>query len=159
MKYRKLKSYKFGVVEDYHLHLKRFSFLSMQPLRTSIKHPFFELHSNAADGSNSSELIIKKGYAWDGSSIPYNWLLGIFYDVDKYCKVPSMVHDMAYQAGWLGLLPLEHRDYFDRLYRDMMIARGMSKSQANRRYWAVSNYSEKYFVPKKDERDIVYEVE
>ena len=146
MKYRKLKGYKFGLVETINFKLVGYS-------GPTVEHSFFAIKQ--FDGGWF--MVAKKGYAWDGSSIPYKWLLGIFYDVDKYCKVPSLVHDIAYQAGWLGLLPLEHRNYFDRLYRDMMIARGMSKSQANRRYWAVSKYSEKYFKPKKDERDIVYE--
>lgn len=147
MKYRELESYKFGLVEDKVIELIGYT-------GPTFKHDFFEI----CYAGNHCYMIGRKGYAWDGSSIPFKWLLGVFYEVEKYCKVPSLAHDIAYQAGRLGLLPLKYRDYFDKLYYKMMIQRGMPEGQARRRLWAVSKYSEKYFVPQKDKRDKIYEV-
>ena len=107
---------------------------------------------------NGYFLYGRAGYAWDGSSIPFKWLLGVFYEVEKYCKVPSLFHDIACQAMRAGKIDLKYKDYFDRLYRDMMIDRGMGKGQAGRRYWAVKNFGLEHCRPQPEKRGKIIEV-
>ena len=81
------------------------------------------------------ELIIKKGYAWDGSTVVMD---------TKACMRASLVHDSLYQLMREGLLHISHRDYADRRYRDMCIEDGMWKWHANLRYWGLKHFAGKY---------------
>lgn len=69
--------------------------------------------------------VIKKGYAWDGSSIPFKRFLGKItfgkYDPDRYCKEASLVHDAFYQLMRLNFLDRKYKDTIDRLYEKMCI--------------------------------------
>lgn len=62
------------------------------------------------------------GYLWDGSSGP---------TVDgKADPVPSLVHDLLYEALRSGRLPKRLRGWADALYRELLIKRGMGKPRA-----------------------------
>ena len=98
------------------------------------------------------QIWIGKGYAWDGSSIPFKKFLRKItfgkYDPDKYCKEASLVHDAFYQLMRLNLLSRDHKDTIDRLYEKMCISGGMSKRQAARRYWFVKKFGARTLKPR-----------
>jgi len=106
-----------------------------------------------------SVINIKKGYAWDGSSIPLKRIAKFisfgFWDLDKYCKVASLHHDALYQLMRLGLLPKIYKDYVDSLYRFECISGGMSMKEAAIRFWALQKFSN---VDKKEKPNIIIEV-
>ena len=106
-------------------------------------------------------LLVKAGYAWDGSSIPHKKLFRFislgFYDPDKYCKIASLIHDALCQAMREGLLPAEFKLAADVLYCEMCLEGGMSQEQANRRYWALRKYGDVGIKPEKNPRNKIYE--
>lgn len=109
MKYQKISKYKYRLAEG-------------ELRQTAIKGPYIStpfIHLWSA-----GSMWISKGYAWNGS----NW------SFDKHSKTASLFHDAAYQLMRMGLLGKEHRKYFDRLYRDMCIEKGLWKIHANLRY-------------------------
>lgn len=92
------------------------------------------------------KLSIDKGYAWDGSSIPFKkWLP---WDSDKYCKKASLVHDAFYQLMRLNLLDRKHKDAIDRMYESLCMWGGMPPRQAARRYWAVKHFGARTLKPR-----------
>ena len=118
MKYRVLRNYKYCLVEDEQRHVE-----------------IFENAHNDYISLNHGSLIIKVGFAWDGSSVPLKRFIPQWvYDFDKYCKIASLVHDSLCQLIREELLSKSHKRYIDGLYRDMCIEGGMSKRQANLRY-------------------------
>ncbi len=109
MKYRKIDKYKYQSVDDESI---------MTPIKgIDIGTPFITLYE-------SGLLVVYKKYAWNGS----NW------SSDKKSRTASFWHDVGYQLMRLGLLGLEHRKYFDQLYRDILIKKGLWKIHANIRY-------------------------
>ncbi len=108
MKYQKISKYKYRLVESE----TRMTNICVPHIRT----PFI--------GLRDGKMRISKGYAWNGS----NW------SFDIYSKTPSLFHDAAYQLMRRGLLEQKHRKYFDGLYRDMCIEKGLWKIHANLRY-------------------------
>ena len=89
---------------------------------------------------SNGRLLFTTEYAWDGSSIPFKWLLGMFHDFDKFSLEASLVHDGLYQLMRLGLLDKKHKDYADKLYRNMCIMGGLSTLKADVRYWALKHF-------------------
>jgi len=91
-------------------------------------------------------LYIKKGYCWDGSSIPgKKWLkLIIRWDTDKHCKIASLVHDALCQLMREGLLDHKYKKDIDMLYRSMCIRGGMSVKEANGRLWFLQKFGKKH---------------
>jgi len=67
-------------------------------------------------------LTIKKGYAWDGPSGPT-------IDTDNFMR-GSLVHDALYQLMREQHLGQEHREYADRLLREICLSSGMSEVRA-----------------------------
>lgn len=121
MKYRETKGYKYLLEEDEHIEVL---------IPGIIDHKYIKL--------DEGELIVKKGYAWDGSSIPLKKILKLIgWDADKYCKTASLIHDALCQLMREALLSKKHKEYIDALYRKMCIAGGMGKRQANLRYKAL----------------------
>jgi len=148
MKYRETEGYKYILDEGERVRLVGYD-------GPNFEHKYFTVFRDTLDGC---WLWGAKGYAWDGSSIPFKWLLGIFYDVEKYCRTPSLFHDIACQAMRASLIDLKYKDYFDQLYRDMMIERGMGEGQAGRRYWAVKNFGLDHCKPQPEKRGKIIEV-
>jgi hypothetical protein len=77
----------------------------------------------AHDGSylilhTGGELVIRKGYAWDGPSGPT-------FDTKTFMR-GSLVHDALYQLIREGALPIEKRSYADQLLRTHCREDGMT---------------------------------
>jgi len=70
-------------------------------------------------------LVIRRGYAWDGSSVVFD---------TKHCMRASCVHDALYQLMRQGKVDYGLRDAADELYRDLCIEDGMWKWHAGIRY-------------------------
>lgn len=74
-------------------------------------------------------LSVAPGYLWDGSSGP---------TVDGPADpVPSLVHDVLYEAMRARKLGIDVRQRVDRLYADMLMTRGMPRWRAMMRYYAL----------------------
>ncbi|MBN2028668.1 DUF1353 domain-containing protein [bacterium] len=67
-------------------------------------------------------LTIQKGYAWDGPSGPT-------IDTPNFMR-GSLVHDALYQLMREKLIPQDHREYADRLLREICLEDGMSSIRA-----------------------------
>ena len=144
----------------------------------------FEFDTRYYTMLDDGTFLLKKSYAWDGSSIPHKELLIALsleiYDPDKYCKVPSLVHDGLCQAMREGLIPVCYKDDADLLYRDMCIEYRMKmweietkkktdkkrakyirkvKKWANRRYWALQEFGDGGIKPEKNPRNKIYDTE
>ncbi|MEN6375536.1 MAG: hypothetical protein ABFD75_12280 [Smithella sp.] len=72
---------------------------------------------------HAGNLIISKGYAWDGASGPT-------FDTPDTMR-GSLVHDALYQLMRLGLLPESYREQADKLLHDICIEDGMSDFRAD----------------------------
>ena len=130
MKYRLITKYKYQILETF-------------TIDTKIKG--IEISTDYVTLWEDGQLFIWSGYAWDGSSVPLKGIVGILtlglWDSDKFCKEASLVHDSLYQMMRKNLIPESYKEYIDTLYRDMCIAGGMSKRQANARFWALRNFA------------------
>ena len=115
MKYRKLKGYKYQLVEKEH-KLLPWNFGGI-----CINEKYFKIHDR--------QLAIWEGYAWDGASGPA-------IDTPSFMRA-SLVHDVLYQCMRRGRISRELRREADRLLRDICIMDGMSRFMANRVYNAV----------------------
>ena len=67
-------------------------------------------------------LTVRKGYAWDGPSGPT-------IDTPNFMR-GSLVHDVLYQLMREELIPQEHREYVDKLLREICLEDGMSQIRA-----------------------------
>ena len=148
MKYSKVKAYKYKLEEVFTCETEITDYV--------FSNRYYQIE---ADGT----FIIKKGYAWDGSSVPYKKVLRFaslgFYDPDKYCKVASLIHDGLCQAMREGLLPKELKKQADNLYRLMCIAGGMSVSRATDRYFFLRKFGNVGIEPEKHPRNTIYDTE
>lgn len=83
--------------------------------------------------TNEYRLRISRNYAWDGASFTlFKW----FGTPDSWLT-PSLVHDALYQAMREGFLQLTYRERVDRLFRSMLIERGVWRALAWAAYYAV----------------------
>ena len=119
MKYRKLKNYKYQLLEE-------LRFFAGCPIQCIVDMPFVAVELGGF-------VTIKKGYAWDGPSGPT-------IDTESFMR-GSLVHDVLYQLIREGCISIEYRDHADRLLRRICIEDGMSRARA----WYVYN-SVKYFA-------------
>ena len=112
--YRKLKRYKYQLVEPYILEIGIMGY--------AVETPFLKLEDNGL-------LEIKKGYAWDGPSGPtidtLNFMRG------------SLVHDALYQLIRMEHLPFRYKEYADLLLQKICLEDGMSNFRANYVYQGV----------------------
>lgn len=100
--------YKYELLEPYIIAVDIFDH--------DIKTQYFSLTPNGLLG-------ICNMYSWDGASGP---------TIDgDHTIIPSLIHDVLYQAMRLGLLSQEYKGYADSLLRDMLIERGMWEVRAN----------------------------
>lgn len=75
---------------------------------------------------NDGRLYALRGYLWDGSSGP---------TIDGAADpVPSLVHDILYEAMRSRKLPKSMRGKADALYYDLLRERGMSRTRAGLRW-------------------------
>lgn len=112
--YRKLRKYKYQLVEDYEL------IISIKGELITTK--FIELHSNGL-------LVIKRGYCWDGPSGPtidtLNFMRG------------ALVHDALYQLIRMELLDPSYRKSSDQIIRQICLKDGMIRFRAWYVYWSL----------------------
>jgi len=94
-------------------------------------------------------LTIRKGYAWNGSSVPLKQWTSWLWDSDKYCKKASLIHDALCQLMREGILSKIHKEYADTLYREMCIEGGMGEKEADIRFWCLRRFPNKG-IRKKD---------
>ena len=113
-RYRKLKGYKYQLLEDYSLEVDIYP-------RDPIATHFLLLMP-------SGLLRIRKGYAWDGASSAF--------DSADFMR-GSLVHDALYQLIREGYLAKTHRKYADILLRDICTEDGMNRVRAWYVYHAV----------------------
>ena len=112
--YRKLKHYKYQLMEPYNLAIGIKGY--------EIDTPYLKL-----DGDGQFE--ISKGYAWDGPSGPtvdtLNFMRG------------SLVHDALYQLIRMEKIAYHYKEYADLLLKKICLEDGMSNFRANYVYQAV----------------------
>ena len=147
MKYSKVKAYKYKLEE---------------PETRTTDIPNYEFDNRYMSMLDDGTLLVKYGYAWDGSSIPHKKLWRVLsfwiYDADRYCKKASLFHDALCQAMREGLLPTAWKDTADRLYREMCIEGGLSRRRANMRYKTLRKFGDVGIQPEKKPRNKIYEV-
>ncbi len=108
--YRKLKGYKYQLVEEFKYQTNIVGF--------EIDDPYIKLDENGL-------LVVSKRYAWDGASGP---------TIDTLNSMrASLVHDALYQLLRMELLPQDQVIVADQLFKDILIADGMSPFRAW--YW------------------------
>lgn len=135
--YRKLKKYKYQLVEDY---------VDEIPIR-----PDNYVNSRFIKLTKSGKLTIKNGYAWDGPSGPT-------IDTPTFMR-GSLVHDALYQ-----LIRERHlkfpadRKPADQLLRDICIADGMSRKRATYVYDGVRLGGGKSAKPRNKPKDKIFRV-
>ena len=108
--YKKRRHYKYTLFADYQHQTE------LRPAKLIVMTP--PIISLGTDGL----LIIKKGYAWDGPSGPT-------IDTPNFMR-GSLVHDALYQLMREKLIPQDHREYADKLLREICIEDGMSRIRA-----------------------------
>ena len=131
--YRKLKKYKYQIIEDYKVTIP------IQP-DNNIVSVFIELDT---DGN----LTIKAKYAWDGPSGPT-------IDTKNFMR-GSLVHDALYQLIRENPQFIEKRNEADQLLRQHCIEDGMSRFRAGVVYRGVKWFGKKSALPV-DEEKILY---
>lgn len=123
MHYRKMRNYKYQLVETYEYSVE-------------LHYPMVRYESQYSWVSLANDrLTIRKGYAWDGPSGPT-------IDTDNFMR-GSLVHDALYQL-FRELPHLRvHRDYADRLLQHICIMDGMSRLRAWWVYQGVKHFGAK----------------
>lgn len=128
--FRKLNYYKYQLVEDFHIEIE------VRPT-IPVETPYLSL-------SGLGQLIVKKGYSWDGPSGPT-------IDTATFMR-GSLVHDVLYQLMRMDILDhSDSREYADRLLRKMCMDDGMCRFRAWYVYTALRWWGEKSAVPTRDE--------
>jgi len=138
MKYRKLKGYKYELME----YVRQPVDVPDTPKAMSIGFQYYLYISNGI-------LVIKKHYAWDGPSGP---------TIDtKSFMLGSLVHDALYQLMREGFLDRKYRNYADKLLRQICLVNGMSKLRAWYVYQAVKLFGKRTSLPRKNPRGQILE--
>ena len=140
MKYSKVKGYKYKLREVEHIRIPG--------VPVSAANEYISLDNEL--------LTIKYGYLWDGSSVPFKKRFRWIWDADRYCKTASLVHDAFCQLFREGLLDKKYKEYIDGFYKYMCMEAGMSKWQADLRYWFLRKYGDRY-IEKSDPRCKIFE--
>jgi hypothetical protein len=105
--------YKYQLAEDYTVQV------GICP-KFEVGNPFLILRTNG-------ELVIKRGYAWDGAS-------GWTFDTKSVMRA-SLVHDALYQLMREELIDLRNKEIADDLLRDIMVEDGAFKIRGW--YWHI----------------------
>ncbi len=127
--YRKLKKYKYQLLEDYQVQI------DLKPDH-DIDTPYISL-------STSGLLTVHERYAWDGPSGPT-------FDTKSFMR-GSLVHDALYQLMRLRELDYQaDRKRADQILRDMCKADGMFALRALWVYYGVHWFGKSSAAPEKD---------
>jgi hypothetical protein len=127
VKYRKLKGYKYQLLEDYSINIEICPTDRIDALFVSL--------------STEGNLLLRKGYACDGPSGP-TW------DTENFMR-GSFVHDAIYQLMRENLISIDYRDYADRLLQSICLEDGMSRVRAWYVYWSVRYFAQYAANPKR----------
>ncbi|OGG06602.1 MAG: hypothetical protein A3F83_15180 [Candidatus Glassbacteria bacterium RIFCSPLOWO2_12_FULL_58_11] len=123
---RKLRKYKYQLTEDYRIDLEI-------QVEEEIDTEFLRL-------TVDRELTVKKKYAWDGPSGPT-------FDTKSFMR-GALVHDALYQLMRGKYLDFrEHREYADRLLKEICRCDGMNRLRAWYVYKMVRAFGEKSARP------------
>ena len=125
IKYRKRRKYKYNLAEDYSYHT---GFELVQPILTG----FLEM-------TVEGELLIRKGYSWDGPSGPTR-------DTPDFMRA-SLVHDALYQLMRSERLNQNCREEADRIMFKICREAGMSTFRSHVVYRAVRLFGGKSAKP------------
>ena len=116
IEYRKIQQYKYQLTNTATI---------FTPIKgQTVSHEYFALWE-------TGQLFGFRTYCWDGSS----WSL------DNKSIRASLFHDIGYQMIRDGLLGMEYRETFDRLYRDVCIEDGLWEWHANLRYFMLRKFA------------------
>ncbi|RLC38845.1 hypothetical protein DRH27_01295 [Candidatus Falkowbacteria bacterium] len=127
MKYREIANYKYQLMEE----------LTYPVSWPDSLNPSDDDFVFVKDG----KLILREHYAWDGSTVPAKGLFAVVgWNADKFCNKASVIHDALYQLMRAGRLDRNHKNFADRLYRSLCISGGMSRWQADLRFWALQKF-------------------
>jgi hypothetical protein len=127
--YRKLKKYKYQLMDDYIIQI------DIKPIQ-NIEFKFLSL-------SPDGVLTIRKSYAWDGPSGPT-------IDTRNFMR-GSLVHDALYQLMRLGVLDYKlHRKRADEILREICLEDGMCSFRAWYVYQALHLFAEGSARPRKE---------
>ncbi|GAF80122.1 unnamed protein product [marine sediment metagenome] len=148
MKYSHVKPYKYKLEENF---VRQTGIIGFE-----FDTPYYSMLD---DGT----FLVKRGYAWDGSSVPHKGLLRIaslwIYDPDRYCKPASLIHDGLCQAMREGLLHPIEKIATDVLYMNMCIEGGMGIKQAHNRFRALHKFGDVGIKPEKNPRNRIYDTQ
>ena len=133
--YRKLRNYKYQLVEPYCLFIGITGF--------SIDTGYLKL-------SVEGWLEISKGYAWDGPSGPT-------IDTLDFMR-SSLVHDALYQLIRLEKIPYHYKQYADLLLKKICLEDGMSTFRANYVYQSVRYFGGASAKPGTEKPDEIFSV-
>lgn len=112
---------------------------------------FFDLSGREWMWMNSSGVLVKRGYAWNGCS-PKRWIpiLGWVGTIDfKGSIMASMAHDSLCQFYSCGHFPLS-KMAVDNIFYDLMIRGGMSRGMAGLYHEAVRRFGDYRKISNKD---------
>lgn len=139
MKYRKLKSYKYELMEREAICVPELAALTVR------NHPYISL--------NRGMLVIEPRYLWNGSS---GW--GTV-DTDS-TFIPTLAHDAIYQLISLGFVPRDYRDEADAILKRLMGGKSkFSRIRAGYYYWFVRRLGGPATRTKLQEKqDIIYTI-
>ena len=127
--YRKLKKYKYQLMDDYIIQI------DIKPIQ-NIEFKFLSLSSEGA-------LTIRKSYAWDGPSGPT-------IDTRNFMR-GSLVHDVLYQLMRLSALDYKvHRKRADEILKELCLEDGMSSFRAWYVYQAVHLFAKRGACPREE---------
>lgn len=139
IKYRKLRFYKYQLVEDDETILQ-------MPISEPIQTEYITLIPTE---DFRSKLIIRKGYAWDGASGP---------GIDTKTNMRgALIHDALYQLMRSGLLPYNvYKNEADRIGQQICLEDGMIPFRAWLAYWLVRLFGLRFCKPQPDIEQKIY---
>lgn len=129
--YRKLKSYKYQLMED-------FEYETGFEIVEAIDTEFIKMSQNG-------DMTVNKYYAWDGASGPT-------IDTPNSMRA-SLVHDALYQLMRMSKLPQKFVKPADKLFRKILIEDGMSEFRAGGWYNALRIFKGKHAKPSPEQED------
>ena len=145
MKYRKLKGYKYELLESV-----SFNVTLLWNLCAPNGKQITWVIDNKYIKWKDDWLKVKAHYAWDGPSGPT-------IDTKTFMR-GALIHDVMYQLMRECFLHRKHRKYADQLLRKVCLGDGMSKFRAWYVYRAVRLFCKKSSMPRKNPRGQVVEI-
>jgi len=130
--YRRIRGYKYQLMEDYTHHI------DAKPDHEIAVSDFITL-------STSGELMVRKGYAWDGPSGPT-------IDTKSFMR-GSLVHDVLYQLMREEQLDQSYRMYADELLRKICLEDGMWSIRAWYVYYGLRLFAKGAATPSRVRRN------